>query len=591
MADAAALNGQTVTSNKVTFGASVADYTGKTNFTGIDASTVKAYIDGVEVEATYANGKVSVVDAELTNGKHSIKFSACDNIGNYGCVYKYITVNAPETKSTVKLVATDPTATRIKLDSIYNMDLVATAIEEVKDVEVVIDLDNNSTWQLDHMTLADGFSATYSVDEAENIATIKLTRTGVNTKTGEAALATIPVRVWTLKTGYVYPNGTKQGLQAFTLKQFRDGQEFWRMSVIAEVDKGVITRVDDTTSTFTGERVFCDTEMWGNYATMSATAEGLAYYNAWDGGHVHSAAAIADLAPDCSKAGYTGRTFCEGCNSVVDWGTTAPATGHSYSFTDGVLKCSCGELFNGEYTDGKTYVDGVVVADGWAGESYYKSGMQIVAEELGLSYIITPSEWCNLEVEGGKSFFGLLSNSAPGERMSDCSVPPSGALQRELINLNVLDAICFQNDHGPNNYNIYKENGEFKVCAFDNDNPSTFFPIFSVSASLAGCSPLINKKGIVNRPFFDKDLAERIRTLDIGALQKRLKPYLNQIQIISLKARIKKLQKAVKKTSEVNQSFLIEHSKWNERTVSLELKGKYGETYLTKAVNIKGEER
>lgn len=217
--------------------------------------------------------------------------------------------------------------------------------------------------------------------------------------------------------------------------------------------------------------------------------------------------------------------------------------------------------------------------------------MQIVAEELGLSYIITPSEWCNLEVEGGKSFFGLLSNSAPGERMSDCSVPPSGALQRELINLNVLDAICFQNDHGPNNYNIYKENGEFKVCAFDNDNPSTFFPIFSVSASLAGCSPLINKKGIVNRPFFDKDLAERIRTLDIGALQKRLKPYLNQIQIISLKARIKKLQKAVKKTSEVNQSFLIEHSKWNERTVSLELKGKYGETYLTKAVNIKGEER
>lgn len=70
-----------------------------------------------------------------------------------------------------------------------------------------------------------------------------------------------------------------------------------------------------------------------------------------------------------------------------------------------------------------------------------------------------------------------------------------------------------------------------------------------------------------------------------------LKPYLNLIQIISLKARIKKLQNAIKKTSEVNQSFLIEHSKWNESTVLLELKGKYGETYLTKAVNIKGEER
>ncbi len=388
MADAAALNGQTVTSNKVTFGASVADYTGKTNFTGVDASTVKAYIDGVEVEATYANGKVSVVDAELTNGKHSIKFSACDNMGNYGCVYKYITVNAPETKSTVKLVASDATATRIKLGSIYNMDLVATAIEEVKDVEVVIDLDNNSTWQLDHMTLADGFSSTYSVDEAGNIATIKLTRTGENTQTGEAALATIPVRVWTLKTGYVYPNGTKQGQQAFTLAQFKASlKEFWRMSVIAEVDKGVLTRVDNSTSTFTGERVFCDTEMWGNYAKMSATEEGLAYYNAWDGGHVHSAAAIADLAPTCNKTGYTGRTFCEGCNSVVDWGTTVPATGHSYSFVDGVLKCACGDLFNGEFTDGKTYVDGVLIADGWVGESYYKAGVKLTGlQKIGDYY-------------------------------------------------------------------------------------------------------------------------------------------------------------------------------------------------------------
>lgn len=216
---------------------------------------------------------------------------------------------------------------------------------------------------------------------------------------------------------------------------------------------------------------------------------------------------------------------------------------------------------------------------------------KIIADFLGLGDMITSTDFCRITLDNGETLFGIISESAKGERMSDSDTEISPSLQRELINLNVLDAICFQNDHGPNNYNIYKENGEFKVCAFDNDNPSTFFPIFSVSASLAGGSPLINKKGIVNRPFFDKDLAERIRTLDIGALQKMLKPYLNLIQIISLKARIKKLQNAIKKTSEVNQSFLIEHSKWNESTVLLELKGKYGETYLTKAVNIKGEER
>ncbi|MBQ8783604.1 MAG: leucine-rich repeat protein [Clostridia bacterium] len=475
MADAAVLNGQTVTSNKVTFGASVADYTGKTNFTGIDASTVKAYIDGVEYAATYANGMVSVTDVELTNGKHTVKFAACDNMGNYASVYRNIVVNASESKSTVKLVATDATATRIKLDSIYNMDLVATAIEDVQSVEVVVDLDNNSTWQLEHMILADGFSATYSVDEAGNIATIKLTRTGENTQTGEAALATIPVRVWTLKTGYVYPNGTLAGSQAKTLKQFRDGQEFWRMSVIAEVDKGVLTRVDNSTSTFTGERVFCDTEMWGNYAKMSATADGLAYYNAWDGGHVHSAVAMADLAPTCTKTGYTGRTFCEGCNSVADWGTTVPATGHTYGFVDGVLKCACGELFNGEYTDGKTYVDGVVIADGWVGESYYKSGVKLIGLQSvdGYYYLFDNSGIC----EGKARADGFCYNEEAGSYMyMAAGIPSKGDV---AINLEVH----FFDENG------YAYSGEKNilgyVCNFD--EKGLFLSAADGSVLEAGC--------------------------------------------------------------------------------------------------------
>ncbi len=378
MPDAAALNGQTVTSNTVSFAASLADYTGKSNFTGIDESTVKAYIDGVEADCIYASGKVSILDAKLTNGKHTVKFAAYDNMGNYGYIYGTINVNAAETESTVKLVAKDPTATYIKLGSIYEMNLVATAIEEVKSVELMIDLDNNSKWQLDHMTVAEGFTATYGVDATENIATIIINKTGTVTATGEAVLATLPVRVWTLKTGYVYANGTKAGANAMTLKQFRDGKEFWRMSVIAKVEKGLLTRVDDSNSTFSGERVFCDTEMWGNYAKMSATAEGLAYYNAWDGGHLHKTAAIEDKDATCTEKGYTGRTFCEGCSSVVDWGTAVEAKGHQYSLTEGVLQCHCGELFNGEHTDGKTYVNGVVIANGWTEDfKYYLNGVKL----------------------------------------------------------------------------------------------------------------------------------------------------------------------------------------------------------------------
>ena len=386
MPDASILNNQTVTSNKVTFAANVADYTGKTNFTGINASTVKAYIDGVEVGCNYSNGIVSITDAELTNGKHVVKFSACDKMGNYGYVYGYITVNAENSESTIKLVPTDSSLNYIKLGSIYNMDLISTAMEEVKTVKVVIDLDNNSTWQLDYMNVAEGFEAEYSVDETDNIATITITRIGKTSLSGEGVLATLPVRVWELKTGYTYPNGTKQGSAAYTYAQYKASlKEFWRMSVIANVDSGILTRVDESIATFTGERVFCDTEMWANYANMTKTEEGKTYYNSWDGGHIHSASSIADKAATCTENGYSGRTFCEVCNSVVDWGKTEEATGHNYTDKNGVMTCSCGDLLNGEYTDGKTYVDGIA-AEGWVDDSYYSDGVALTGVQLADGY-------------------------------------------------------------------------------------------------------------------------------------------------------------------------------------------------------------
>ncbi|MBR3811543.1 MAG: phosphodiester glycosidase family protein [Agathobacter sp.] len=416
MADAVVLNEQTITTDKVTFGVTLSDYN-KSNATGIDASTVKAYIDGVEVEKQYANGMVSVDATGLTNGRHTVKFAANDKIGNYGYIYGYINVASENSGSTVKLVPHDETLNHILLGSVYNMDLVATAIDEVQSVDVVVDLDNNSTWELDYMTVAEGFEATYTVEETENIATITITRVGKNTETGEAVLATLPVRIWELKTGYTYPNGTKAGQAAMTYQQFRNGKEFWRMSVIATVDKGVLTRVDDTVATFTGERLFCDTEMWGNYAAMSATTEGLAYYNAWNGGHLHTAEAIADLAPTCTEDGYTGRTFCEVCNSVVDWGTIIDATGHNYEVVDGVLRCTnddCSELYNGVYTDGKLYVDGIA-AEGWMENSYYVDGVALTGVQYADGYYydfgddgVSKGKYTGLVTIDGEYYFSKL---------------------------------------------------------------------------------------------------------------------------------------------------------------------------------------
>ena len=362
MSDAAVLNGQTVSENVLSFGVKVADNTKKNNFTGLNIATAKAYIDGVETACTYKDGVMSLSDVALADGMHHVKFSICDNQGNYASVIRTIDVQANSGKSTVKVVAHDPTLDKILLGSVWYADIVATDIEKVQSVTVDIDLNNMSKWELDHMEVATGFTAEYSIQDDENIATITITRTGENTQVGEVALASLPIRTWELKMGYTYTSGTKKGSTAFTYAQFKSMKEFWPIDISMEIDRGIVTFIDGTTDTFSGEGPQVDTEMYKMAKDMISTTEGKAYYDAWNGGHIHTAHAISDKAATCTEAGYTGRTFCDVCNSVVDWGTTVPATGHSYDFVDGVLKCTeCGELFTGKWTDGKEYKDGVVV--------------------------------------------------------------------------------------------------------------------------------------------------------------------------------------------------------------------------------------
>ena len=155
-----------------------------------------------------------------------------------------------------------------------------------------------------------------------------------------------------------------------------------------------------------------------------------------------------------------------------------------------------------------------------------------------------------------------------------------------MMNLNVLDAITLQVDHGPNNYNIYHDDSDnYRVCAFDNDNPYTFFPLSSISLSLSGCSPIVNKNGIIDRPHFDADLALKLKNVDTKLLVKNLKPYLNFLQTACLKARIKKINQSVKKTQSVNSRFLIKDNEWNETTLQSEIGNKSTLTYLMKALS------
>lgn len=211
----------------------------------------------------------------------------------------------------------------------------------------------------------------------------------------------------------------------------------------------------------------------------------------------------------------------------------------------------------------------------------------IVAKHLGIAHMITKTCFCELDIAGSFGMFGTISDAAPGVRMIDTSVPMSGELQRELVNLNALDLILYQVDHGINNYNVYINGDTVSVCAFDNDNPTTLFPTRNIKRSFSGCSPLINKNGFIDRPYFDRDLAERINNIDTSSLKKELKPYLNFIQISALISRIKQLNCAIKKTESMHHGFLLSADSWSVQTALDEINGAYGVTYLTRALRTK----
>ena len=391
--DAAVLaNGVTISGAAIDFAVNVKEYAAN-NAIGLDAASAKVYIDGNEVPAAYKNGMITV-NCTLSDGKHHIKFEMADKNGNTAILTRSFTVNTGSGSAPVKLVAHDASLQNVLFGSIYYVDLVATEIENVQSVTVDLDLNNMNQWELDHMEVTDGFEATYTISRDNNVATIVITRTGDVALTGEAALISMPIRVFEMpikpsdSEGASKPVGTVFTYASF--KKVGSKGESWPVSVNIEVDKGIVTYVDNTAHFFSGEdvKVMTESRWWHN---DSSTGDD---YLQWNGGHDHraetkqyyaetltnhvDAVAMEDKAATCTEDGYTGRTFCEICNSVVDWGTTIPATGHSYGFVDGVLKCTaCGDLFNGEWTDGKLYADGVVASNGWVGDSYYRDGVKL----------------------------------------------------------------------------------------------------------------------------------------------------------------------------------------------------------------------
>ena len=399
---AVAMNGQIINSNVVAVTAKAKDNMDMDNYTGIDASSVVVYVDGVEVNAKCSDsGIITTGDMTLANGTHIFRFETSDNNGNTGYIEKSVVINGTSKQNTIKYELADPTLENVLVDSVVWMNLKATEIEKVSKVTTVLDLDNNSKWELDHMELPVGFEASYTVDNESNDVTFTIERTGNNSETGEAVLASIPVRVWS---------------PSFDLNS-EDAKRYRLISVMSYVQMGLLTETDGNEILFASETYTVSTEY--NSTRLTSAVDKPAP-------HVHTAVALEGKAETCTECGYTGRTFCEGCNSVVEWGETVRPAGHEYLVDGENIVCDCGEAItstglitineNTYYLiSGKIKTGWHMISDAWyylgedgigySGKVNFRLGSKTVPYEFESTGKLKEGVWLKVE-EGYRYYYG-----------------------------------------------------------------------------------------------------------------------------------------------------------------------------------------
>ena len=329
-------NGATIEGTNVAFSAVVSDNA------KLDTASGKILVDGIEIASAKVNGKYLACDATaLLPGAHTVSFEVKDALGNLGRVTRTFTIAG---EAPITLSGHNDSGAKPEIDSVYYVDLDVADITAVNKVTTSLQLQDANTFELQGLVVADGFKAEYTLDEVENILHITIERNGEDVDASATALASIPVRLWSW-----------DAINHITGKPVTPEEQFDSgycpvVTVDCKVVKGLV-ELSAASGAFGGsisvETMINDT------------------VNPW---HVHDAELVAleDKAATCMVDGYTGRTYCATCKSVIDWGTAVEAPGHN--FENG--NCTaCGKEYN--YTgllekDGNWYYFvGGVEASGW----------------------------------------------------------------------------------------------------------------------------------------------------------------------------------------------------------------------------------
>ena len=340
-------NGAVINANKITFTATVSDNVKLDNASG------KIYVDGNLLPNSTIAGKFLAADAvTLMPGAHTVTYEVKDTMGNLARVTRTFTIAGD---AQVTLGGHNDSGKLAEYGSIYYIDVNVADIANINKLTTILKLQTANTWELEGMVVAGGFKATYSLNETKDLLTLTVERNGEVVDTTATALVSIPVRLWTWDG---VNNITETPIAPET--QYATGY-----CPVVYVDCKVMTGIVE----------FVKSDYYGAFggkvyeATMINDT-----VNPW---HYHDAElTVLNKDVTCTTDGYANRTYCETCQSVVDWGTIYEATGHTYEVVNGRLACDCGEAVtsSGLLTiKGNTYYAVVgKLATGWIADgSYY----------------------------------------------------------------------------------------------------------------------------------------------------------------------------------------------------------------------------
>lgn len=171
---------------------------------------------------------------------------------------------------------------------------------------------------------------------------------------------------------------------------------------------------------------------------------------------------------------------------------------------------------------------------------------------LGIERLICPIKLIKIKCHDGTWKVGSIMTKAPGISPND--IPDiqikemsSDNLVRDLNSLNIMDALCTEGDHRPDNYNLVLDNGKItSICAYDNDSPLSFFLTSGTHRTSMSTGDIVDKGLLRNKKYLDIKFCNKIKKTSSSQIRKYAFPYLSRWQLFFLICRYKKIQDAVK---------------------------------------------